>query len=381
MILTAPVAMCILKGPEHIVEIANERMFRLWGKQPAQMMHKPLFAGLPEARDQGFEEILERVLKLGRTYSADSIPIDLPRHHGLESVYVNFVYEPLREADGSISGVLAVATEVTDQVKARHRIEKLVRERTKELWESNKDLKRSNDELAQFAYIASHDLQEPARKITTFTEMLQGSLKDIDPRSKNILHKIEHASTRMLALIRDLLTFSQLAKKKQEMQRIDLNEVLQSVKSDFELLMEEKEAIITSQRLPVIEGIPVQMNQLFANLISNALKFIRRDRKPEITINCTVVSGEEERMFVDIKHENAYHKISFKDNGIGFSQMHARQIFDIFQRLHGKQDYEGTGIGLAICKKITLNHNGDIYAESHEGEGAIFHVLLPVAIH
>ncbi|MEX1239264.1 MAG: PAS domain-containing protein [Cyclobacteriaceae bacterium] len=378
MILTAPVAMCILKGPEFLLEIANERMFRLWGKQASEMMHKPLFTGLPEARDQGFEEILDTVLTLGRSYSADSVPIALPRDQGIETVYVNFVYEPFRGADGQISGVLTVATDVTEQVKARHIVEEQVRERTKELWESNKNLKRSNDELAQFAYIASHDLQEPARKISTFTEMLQQSLKETDPRSTSLLHKIEYAASRMLSLIRDVLTFSQLSKGKQELRMIDLNEVLKSVRGDFDLLIEEKRAIITIDRLPVIEGITVQMNQLFGNLISNALKFVKKQARPEIDITCTVVASEEVKDFVELKHESDYYRISFRDNGIGFSQMHARQIFDIFQRLHGRGDYEGTGIGLAMCKKIALNHHGDIYAESREGQGAVFHVLLPL---
>ena len=108
------------------------------------------------------------------------------------------------------------------------------------------------------------------------------------------------------------------------------------------------------------------------------MKFVNKGRAPQITISCSVVSGEEVRNVVDMPHENAYYRISFQDNGIGFSQQHARQIFDIFQRLHGKEDYAGTGIGLAMCKKIALNHNGDIYAESSEGKGAAFHVLLPL---
>jgi hypothetical protein len=182
----------------------------------------------------------------------------------------------------------------------------------------------------------------------------------------------------MLSLIRDVLTFSQLSKGKQDLRMIDLNEVLKSIRGDFDLLIEEKRAIITNDPLPVIEGIPVQMNQLFGNLISNALKFVKKQASPEIAITCTVVSSEEVKSFVELKHESDYYRISFRDNGIGFSQMHARQIFDIFQRLHGRDDYEGTGIGLAMCKKIALNHYGDIYAESRVGQGAVFHVLLPL---
>lgn len=379
MVLTAPVAMCILKGETFVVEIANERMFRLWGKQAREMLFKPLFHGLPEARHQGFEEILEEVVASGETYSADAVPIALPRDQGMETVYVNFVYEPFREADGRISGVLAVATDVTNEVKALQRVEELVAERTRELWEANKNLKRSNEELAQFAYIASHDLQEPARKISTFTEMLQRSLNDPEPRVENLLKKIEYASARMLSLIRDVLTFSQLAKEKQEWRTIDLNLVFKSIKDDFELLIEEKGAVLTSDPLPRISAIPVQINQLFGNLISNALKFSKKKIPPVISVSCSVVADGELAQFTRLKSDSPYYRISFRDNGIGFSQGHARQIFDIFQRLHGKSDYEGTGIGLAMCKKIAINHNGDIYAESEEGVGSTFHVLLPVS--
>ena len=377
IILKAPVAMCILKGPEFVVEIANERMFRLWGKERERLLNKPIFSGLPEVRHQGFEEILERVFTSGESFSAEAIPITLPREGTVEKVFVNFVYEAYREADGTISGIMAVATEVTEQVKARQRVEELVLERTKELAESNKNLQRSNDELAQFAYIASHDLQEPARKITTFTEMLQRSMHEMNPRAKGLMQKIEHSSARMLSLIRDILGYSQLSKEKQVKRKIDLNEVLKSICDDFELLLEEKEATITSEPLPVIEGIPVQISQLFANLISNALKFAHKERKPAVSITSQRMSEEEVLSHSELRPDLTYIKISFQDNGIGFNQKNARQIFDIFQRLHAKSEYEGTGIGLAMCKKIAQNHQGDIIAESAEGRGAQFHVLLP----
>ena len=378
IIVKAPVAMCILRGPEYVVDIANDLMFRLWGKEPARLQGKPIFQGLPEVQHQGFEEILDRVYQTGESFTADAVPIALPRDGSIETVFINFLYEAYREADDRISGVLAVATDVTEHVKARHVVEQLVSERTRELAESNQNLKRSNDELAQFAYIASHDLQEPARKINTFIEMLQKNLTGIDERSKNLLSKVEHASNRMLSLIRDILAYSQLAGEKQVSRVIDLNEVLRSVLEDFELLIEEKKAAIDCTTLPVIEGIPVQIHQLFANLISNALKFSVPDTSPEISISTAVMEMGEVNFHPELKHGRRYHRISFSDNGIGFNQKNARQIFDIFQRLHGKTEYAGTGIGLAMCKKIALNHHGDIIAESREGKGATFHVFLPV---
>ena len=377
IILKAPVAMCILKGPTFVVEIANERMFRLWGKQREEVIHRPIFEGLPEARHQGFEEILARVYATGESFNAEAVRIALPRNGTIQNVFVNFLYEAYREADGSISGVMAVASDVTEQAKARQRIEELVEERTRELAESNINLKRSNDELAQFAYIASHDLQEPARKISTFTEMLKKSLKVPDDRAKTLLQKIESSATRMLALIRGILTYSQLGKEKQQVSRIDLNQVVMTIMEDFELLIEEKNAIIEWTKLPAIRGISLQINQLFANLISNALKFSHKARQPRITITCTVASKGDLQNYRELNTDTDYYIISFRDNGIGFNQKNARQIFDIFQRLHGKTEYEGTGIGLAMCKKIAQNHEGHIVAESQEGEGSVFHVFLP----
>lgn len=380
IILKAPVAMCILRGPDLIIDIANDLMFQIWGKNREELMNKPIFEGLPEVRDQGFEELLSRVYKTGETFTAYSNPLRVPRDGRMETIYINFVYEPYRDPDGVIAGIMAVATDVTVQVKAHRKVEELVQERTKELAESNKNLQRSNSELAQFAYIASHDLQEPARKISTFTEMLKKHLGSTDDRAMTYLTKIEQSSVRMLTLIRDILSYSQLANEKQLVRRIDLNEVLKSVMSDFELSIEEKRAIITSDPLPLIEGIPVQIQQLFANLISNALKFTHTDRRPEIVIKCTMLDSEQARNYTDLRHDSPHFRISFIDNGIGFNQANAHQIFDIFQRLHGKSDYAGTGIGLAMCKKIAQNHHGDIYAESAPGKGSAFHLILPASL-
>lgn len=377
IILKAPVAMCLLRGPRYVVEIANDRMFEIWGKSRNDLLHKPVFEGLPEARNQGFEDLLEQVYSSGETYTAYALPAALPRKGLIETIFLNFVYEPYRNPDGDITGIMAVATEVTEQVKAHQKVEELVMERTRELKESNQSLQRSNSELAQFAYIASHDLQEPARKISTFTEMLQHSLKQIDPASRNLLEKIDRASGRMLSLIRDILSYSQLAKEIQNTKAINLNDVVNGIRNDFELLIDEKKATISADKLPVIQGIPVQINQLFANLISNGLKFSGKDREPTIHIHCTELPQEDVKKNPQLVDNRVYYRISFHDNGIGFSQKNAHQIFDIFQRLHAKSDFEGTGIGLAMCKKIAQNHQGDIFAESVEGQGSAFHVILP----
>ena len=365
----APVAMCILIGPEHVVEVANDLIIELWGKSADEVMNRPIFEGLPDARGQGLEELLDNVYYKGESVFANERPVTLYRKNNFETVFQNFVYEPYRDSTGAILGVFAITIDVTAQVLARQKIEEVVADRTR-------DLQSSNAELAQFAYIASHDLQEPARKISTFAEMLRKSLGKIDSRSETYLNKIENSSARMLTLIRDVLAFSQLSKVRQEFVAIDLNDVVETVRNDFELYIEEKEATIFSDSLPIIYGLPVQISQLFGNLLSNALKFTST-RKPVIEIKVEeVLEKEKFANRVPLGDDDYYH-FSFIDNGIGFNNANSEQIFDIFQRLHTKYEFQGTGIGLAMCKKICENHNGFIYAESILGEGSNFHVLLP----
>jgi PAS domain S-box-containing protein len=378
VILQAPVAMCLFKGPKHRVEIVNDRMLEIFGKPAEMIMKRPIVKGLPEVRGQGFEELLDNVFKTGETFTAYGVPAILPRDGKAKTVYVNFVYEAYRDGDGKISGIMTVATDVTEQVIARQKIEELIADRTRELEIANLNLQKSNAELSQFAYITSHDLQEPARKISTFVEILTRSLgENVDHRSKAYLTKIERSATRMLSLIRDVLSFSRLNKESRAFSSVDLNTVLDAVKGDFELLIEEKQCIIESNVLPVIEAIPVQMSQLFGNLISNALKFSSTTTVPMISVTADFLSPEEFDLHPELTGGIPHYKISFKDNGIGFNQANADQIFNIFQRLHSRTEYEGTGIGLAMCKKITENHNGNIYALSSPGNGATFVVLLP----
>ena len=270
-----------------------------------------------------------------------------------------------------------ILLDVTNQVHARHKIEEEVTQRTKELADANLQLQQQNVELNQFAYIASHDLQEPLRKVRTFTSLLESSLGELPPKAKDYMNRIQSATERMQALINDVLTFSRLSKETEKFGRVDLNKVLQDTLNDYDLLIDQKNAVVTADRLPVIEAIHLQMNQLFANIVSNALKFAGSEKQLQITI-CSKQLNKEEQIEYGITKENkVYHKIDFIDNGIGFDQSHAQQIFTIFQRLHGKTEYEGTGIGLAMCKKIVQNHRGVIYANSNINEGSAFTIILP----
>ncbi|MCW3071295.1 MAG: rcsC [Bacteroidetes bacterium] len=377
-ILQAPVAMCILRGPQFVVEIANEFMFELWGRPGNDILHKPIFEGLPEAKEQGFETLLEEVYTSGKTFIAEAVPTKLPRKGKIETIYINFVYEAYHEADGTISGILAVATDVTAQVLARQKIEEIVSERTRELAEANSSLQRSNAELAQFAYIASHDLQEPLRKIGTFSQMLEKSLGDnLNEQSKKYFSKIQLSANRMNSLIRDVLTYSEVTKENDHFENVDLNKIVDNIIADYDLLIEQTGASLKSSDLPVLEAIPLQMSQLFGNLIGNALKFIRKDEKPVITITASRLSAEEKKG-LSLSQVTDFYNIQFKDNGVGFNPEYADKIFHIFQRLHRKSEFEGTGIGLAMCKKIALNHQGDINASGSSENGAVFNVILPV---
>lgn len=246
-------------------------------------------------------------------------------------------------------------------------LEKKVEERTAELL-------RKNSELEQFAYIASHDLQEPLRKIRTFSELLQKGLQKGTPVN-NYFEKIQSSAARMTQLINDVLDYSRLSGRDVQFVSTDLNAILQQVKTDFDLLIEQKQAIIRNNLLPPVKGIPLQIQQLFTNLIGNSLKF--SEKQPVITITGAALPASELASYPELQDDIDYVKLEFTDNGIGFEQKFAEKIFTIFQRLNEGRLYAGTGIGLALCKKIVENHHGVIRAEGHLNEGATFTVILP----
>jgi PAS domain S-box-containing protein len=377
IILQAPVAMCLLVGPEHIIEVANEAMINLWGKTADAVINKAVFEGLPDARNQGLEKVLATVFEKGETFAASEMPVELMRFGKPETVYQNFVYEPYRDGEGIILGILAITTDVTEHVLARQKIEEIVSMRTRELADANEKLKKSNAELEQFAHIASHDLQEPLRKISTFTGLLEHNLGEINERSKQYMDKINNSVYRMTNLIRDILNYSQLSEKSARFTKVNLEKILSETLADLDVQVQQSGGKITHSELPTLKAIPLQMSQLFTNLISNSLKYSRKAIAPEINITCSMLSAEEVMLQNLPKKESGYYRLSFRDNGIGFGQEYAERIFSIFQRLHGKLDYEGTGIGLAICKKIAENHHGQIYATGQPEKGAEFVVILP----
>jgi len=277
---------------------------------------------------------------------------------------------------------MELQTELESQIQQRTEeigavIEEL-RATNEELENTNVQLMHSNGELEQFAYIASHDLQEPLRKISTFVQLLEGKITaHLDEKSQGYIHKIKDATSRMGKLIRDVLAYSALPKDDAAFVAVSLEDTAKNALEDYDVVMERTGAKVTWDTLPVIKGIPLQMSQLFFNLIGNSLKFIRPDIQPKIHIHCSIASDEEIRS-VHLKEGISYYKIQFTDNGIGMKPEDTRKIFNIFQKLHGKNEFAGTGIGLAMCKKIVQNHNGEIDANQSNENGAVFNVYLPI---
>jgi light-regulated signal transduction histidine kinase (bacteriophytochrome) len=237
-------------------------------------------------------------------------------------------------------------------------------------------LLRSNENLRQFAYVASHDLQEPLRKIQTYSDLLNSRNKNSEMVGKEYIEKIAAGAKRMSTLIKALLEFSQAERKDELFEKVDLNVILNNIKNDYEVTIGEKHATIEIDNLCTIEAIPLQMNQLFYNLVGNALKFSKDGEEPFVNVTSTMLDGEDVAR-LKLHKGVEYCEICVKDNGIGFDQKYADQIFVLFQRLHVRDKYEGTGIGLALCKKIVENHKGILEVESSVGEGTTFRIVLP----
>ncbi len=261
------------------------------------------------------------------------------------------------------------AGSIRDVTKQRF-IEEDLRKKVEELYQSNK-------ELEEFAYVASHDMQEPLRKITTFSDKLSEKYKDLLAGDGAMyISRIIASAHNMRTLINDLLDFSRISKTRQPFEKVNLNSILRQAKTELELTIDETETTISSDVLPAVDAVSSQMKQLFVNIISNAIKFHKPGVPPVITI-ATDQLTDEKKIQNELDTNTIYHKISVTDNGIGFENEYAARIFQVFQRLHGKAEYPGSGIGLAICKKILEYHNGIIFAENVPGAGARFVFILP----
>ena len=559
----SPVAIATLSKDGLTFRMANSFYCQLVGRTAGDILDKPLLKALPELAGQGFDLLLEEVLRTGVPYTASEAAVNLIRQNRMETIYVDLTYQPRLDPDGSISGIFVVAVDVTRQVRSRrvvesgetrktfllalsdrlrvlndpdriqyeaacllgeylqadrvgyaedqgngrdivvtknyvnnvsslegsyvyadygetlladflaghtvvrpdipadpsltpdekeaHRLLELgatinkpllregnlaavmfihftkphrwsaeelalleetaertwsaverarvdmairqreeqyrllvrelderVQQRTDELLQLNQDLKRSNENLQQFAYIASHDLQEPLRKIQSFGDVLKEQYQTSLGDGIMYLDRMQQSAGRMSTLIKDLLNYSRISTGQELRELVSLPVILDTVLSDLELVIRDTGAVVRIDPLPAIRGDASQLRQLFQNLLTNALKFRVTDVAPVIYVRTEVISADviREPIF-PTRPATFYYRIEVIDNGIGFDDRHVNRIFQLFQRLHGRNEYSGTGIGLAICEKVVANHGGAITASSQPGHGAVFRIYLP----
>ena len=485
LVREATVGIIVLIGEEMKVEIINAMYGRLINRTPEEMLGKRLFDIIPEAADP-FLPLLHNVLRTGEPLYLYDQPYFIYTNGEKKEGYLNVVYQPYKDAGGSIAGVMALCHDITVQVlsmkkmeeaeaKARLAIdsaylgtyeityatdEMTTSDRFDEIWgtehgltrkeivgrihpedipgrqqshnesikngnlhyeariiwkdrsehwvrvkgkilydekgnpmtllgvvqdineqklfaerltslvnERTMELQRSNDDLLQFAHVTSHDLKEPVRKIKLFNARLQSEFSGLLPeKGKTYLAKVEHATGRILSMIEGVLSYSAISTSEQTIEPVDLNQIIKNIESDLEVIILQKNAVIMADSLPVVEGAAVLIYQLFYNVVNNALKFSMPETQPRISISASFIKQDAKNMA----------RIVIADNGIGFDQEHAKKIFDTFTRLHSKDKFEGTGIGLALCKKIAERHGGNISAMGIKGSGATVIITLPL---
>lgn len=495
MIRQSPVAKVVLKGPSMIVDLVNEKALEVWGRKYEDVINRPIAEALAEIKEQGFDILLRQVYETGVAFNGNEIPVQLIRFGKAEIIYLNFIYQPLKNADGKTEGIIAAGIDVTEQVVARKKIEqsekeltelsnampqlvwvanakgdilyfndrisefkgsnktkdgtwqweglvhpddlaatnnawqqavkerevfqienrvqlkngeyrwfltrafphkdeqgnlikwfgtttdihsskehasileKEVQKRTHELKELNISLQRSNQELQQFAHVASHDLKEPLRKIKIFAgRLIDDRDSSFSETAELYLRKINSAADRMGFMIEGVLNYSMLSAAEQKAEQVDLNEIIKNIESDLEIIIAQKSAKIIHDHLPSVEGASVLLYQLFYNLLNNSLKFSKPGEIPEIEITSSIIIQEEKEVAA----------IKIADNGIGFEPEFSERIFETFLRLNSKDMFEGTGLGLSLCKRIAERHGGYIEAFGEPEKGATFVTYLPL---
>ncbi|HET7819322.1 MAG TPA: response regulator [Bacteroidia bacterium] len=314
------------------------------------------------AHNQGEERMFEGYKMGGVDFIYKPINPELLRYK--VSVFVE-LYQKTHELLNHERKLLAANRKLEQEVQERRLKEEKIRLLNEQLLENNIQLKNTIEELDRFAYVASHDLQEPLRKILVFSDKLQTKYKDsLDVEVSQSLDKIAKASARMQSLINDLLKFSRETIVNEDFVSIPLTQLLQDVIADLEVEIEKSSAQVSWDSLPEVWGVPSQIRQLFQNLLSNAIKFRKKEEIPAVRIYSEPWNG--------------LNRIIIQDNGIGFDQKYSEEIFMVFKRLHSYHEFEGSGVGLSICKKIIDRHSGSIKAESKIGEGSRFIIEFPV---
>jgi len=289
------------------------------------------------------------------------------------AVYVE-LYKKNRQLLAQEQKLVAINKSLEIEINERKNSEEKITHLNKQLLENISRLESANKDLDLFALMASHDLQAPLRKIRMFSDLLLNHSANMEETGKSYIHRIQHVSKQMQELINDLLEFSKVSSEKVSSEPVDLNEIIIEVKTELDEIIKDKGATIMAEDLPQLAINPVLVRPLFYNILSNALKYSRKNVPPVIRIFSEMNIEKEQNEFQQMK----YCRIFVEDNGVGFDQKYAVEIFDMFRRLHPKAEVEGTGIGLALCKKIVEKNNGFIYARSKIGEGTTFIISLPM---
>lgn len=333
----------------------NKAAEQFHGRPAAELIGHRLLDVFPESGSLGLFDRYVEVVETG-------VPFQIEQEHETDGVKRWVFISAVRREDG----LTLTALDISTRKRAELQLEA-----------SLADLQRSNANLEQFAYVASHDLQEPLRKIQQFGDVLTSQYAGQLGNGADLLERMQSASGRMSVLIRDLLAFSRISTRQEISAPVALDDIIRTVLNDLEVAIEESRAVIELEALPTVLGDASQLRQLFQNLLSNALKFRRPEVPVKVKVHCQIVPYRKLPAGVKPTRETAqYYQIDIIDNGIGFDEKYLDRIFQVFQRLHGKTAFAGTGIGLAICEKVAANHGGAITARSQPGEGATFSIFL-----
>jgi PAS domain S-box-containing protein len=331
------------------ITFGNKRYEETMGKPIAELMGKTDLDLFPPELAKKYVNDDRRVIETGEAFE----DIEAHRRPGGEQLFVQVIKSPVLDARNKVVGIQTIFWDVTARKRAEQALEQTAGE-----------LARSNRELEQFAYVASHDLQEPLRMIAAYTQLLQRRYKDkIDKEANEFIGYAVDGAVRMQRLIQDLLTYSRVGTRSKPFEAIESEKAFSAAVANLQIAIAESGAVATHDPLPRVCGDTVQWIQLFQNLLSNAIKF-RSEKPPQIHVSAQAKHGDW--------------IFSVRDNGIGIDPQYFRRIFVIFQRLHTQEDYPGTGIGLAVCRKIVERHGGRIWVESEPGQGATFFFTMPV---
>ena len=350
------------KSPESAFVSVNATFAKDLGQTPAGLIGKTDFDLFPRELAEKYRADDQRVMQSRKPEILEEANIS----EGNERV-VEVVKAPVTDTDGRLLGLLGIFTDITDRKRAAEKLKAFARQ-----------LQRSNRELEDFAYVASHDLQEPLRKVVVFGSRLHSKYgTTLGAEGQDYLERMLKATTRMQSLINDLLTFARVTTKAQPFARVDLGAVATEVLVDLETRIEQVGGKVQVETLPTLEADPLQMRQLLQNLIGNGLKFRRPNVPPVVTLSAHLIRTP--KCFRSAQSAGGMWEITVADNGIGFEEKYGERIFQVFQRLHNRTEYDGSGIGLAVCRKIAERHGGAITAEGHPGTGARFIIHLPAA--